>query len=65
MNGGNGGLRLELGSWCLRDAEEQLIRLVMESCEGNRSQAARELGIHRTTLYEKMRRYGMAERESD
>jgi transcriptional regulator of acetoin/glycerol metabolism len=37
----------------------------MESCEGNRSQAARELGIHRTTLYEKMRRYGMAERESD
>ena len=55
------GIRLELESWGLREAEECLIRRVIERCEGNRSQAARELGIHRTTLYEKLRRYGMLE----
>lgn len=42
-----------------RSSEEQLLIDVLERCDGNRSKAARELGIDRTTLYRKMVRYGI------
>ncbi len=43
----------------LREAEEELIRRALWCSNGNRSRAARELGIHRATLYNKMRAYGI------
>jgi len=56
----DGKLRLTLDDWSLRGVEEALIRRVVEECDGNRSRAARELGINRTTLYKKLRSYGIA-----
>ena len=43
----------------LRDVEEAAIRRILIEAAGNRSQAARTLGINRTTLYNKMRLYGI------
>lgn len=44
----------------LEALEEAAVRRALEAHGGNRSSAARELGIHRTTLYQKMRRYGLS-----
>ncbi len=52
-------LSLPLESLRLRDMESALIRRALEACEGNRSRAARELGINRATLYGKLRRLGI------
>jgi len=43
----------------LRDVEEATIRRVLGEEGGNRSSAARVLGINRTTLYNKLRLYGI------
>ena len=43
----------------LRDLEEAAIRRALSTEKGNRSGAARALGIHRQTLYNKMRLYGI------
>ena len=40
--------------------EAQHITETLEACKGNRSAAARQLGIDRTTLYRRMRRLGMS-----
>jgi len=50
---------LTLTSWSLRSMEEHVIRRALVAFEGNRSQVARELGINRTTLYNKLRAYGI------
>ena len=47
------------GNLKLQDMEKKLIRAALENCRGNKSQAARKLGISRKTLYEKMARYGL------
>ena len=52
---------LPRGERSLRAAEEALIRRVLEETGGNRSRSARLLGINRTTLYHKLRAYGIAE----
>jgi PAS domain S-box-containing protein len=44
----------------LESAEAQVIRNTLEQCNGNRMAAAKALGLHRTTLWRKMRRYGLA-----
>ena len=44
----------------LREIEEVVIRRVLREESGNRSSAARALGINRQTLYNKLRRYGIA-----
>ena len=39
--------------------EQEAIRAALESCDFNKSKAARQLGIHRTLLYKKIRKYGL------
>lgn len=43
----------------LRSAEESLIRQVLAETGGNKLRSAEILGIHRTTLYSKLREYGI------
>lgn len=50
---------LALTSLRLRDMEQALVRLVLQEMDGNISAAARELGINRSTLYVKIREYGL------
>ncbi|KAB2937164.1 sigma-54-dependent Fis family transcriptional regulator [Hyphomicrobium sp.] len=42
------------GSQCLRDAEISTMKAALEACGGNVSQAARQLGVHRSTLYRRL-----------
>ncbi|ROO28499.1 ATPase AAA [Salinisphaera orenii MK-B5] len=44
----------------VEDVERQLIRQALDSQNGVVAQAARRLGLRRTTLIEKLRRYGIA-----
>jgi DNA-binding NtrC family response regulator len=41
--------------------EETMIRTALESCGGNRTEAARRLNINRQLLYTKMQRYGLTD----
>jgi DNA-binding NtrC family response regulator len=52
--GGRGNPRSSLS-----DLEARLIREVLERMGWNRAEAARELGIHKTTLYRRIRRLGI------
>jgi DNA-binding NtrC family response regulator len=45
--------------WSLADVEREHIRLVLERHRGNATGAARQLGISRTTLWRKLRQYGL------
>jgi len=54
----DGGLTL---SEALADSEKKIILATLERRNGSRNEAARELGINRTTLYKKMRRYELLE----
>ena len=40
-------------------AEARVLRECMEQSDGNRLAAAKALGMHRTTLWRKLRRYGL------
>ncbi len=44
----------------LREVEREYVELALERCRGNLSEAARMLGIGRTTLYRKVQRYGIS-----
>jgi two-component system NtrC family response regulator len=44
--------------------EEAMIRKALDSCGGNRAEAARRLNINRQLLYTKMERYGILEPEA-
>jgi DNA-binding NtrC family response regulator len=50
---------LQLGDRSIRAVEEALIRRVLRDTAGNRSRSAQILGINRTTLYNKIRAYGI------
>jgi DNA-binding NtrC family response regulator len=41
--------------------ERAMITRALTTCSGNRTEAARVLGIHRQLLYEKIRRLGLSE----
>ena len=51
---------MEFTDVVLKAVEEALIRRVLQEVDGNRSKAARVLGVNRTTLYNKLRAYGIA-----
>ncbi|MED4015570.1 sigma 54-interacting transcriptional regulator [Sutcliffiella cohnii] len=39
--------------------EKEVIQMILEESGGNKSLAAKRLGIHRTTLYQKLKKYGL------
>lgn len=43
----------------LEDAEREAIRVALQATSENRTKAAQVLGIARSTLLEKLRRYGL------
>jgi DNA-binding protein Fis len=45
----------------LQLVEPPLLEAVLRHCNGNRATAAQLLGLHRATLRQKMRRYGLGE----
>lgn len=52
----DGGIRLEEA---VRELETHYLRQMLGRYEGNQSRAADELGMHRNTLRNKMRRCGL------
>jgi transcriptional regulator of acetoin/glycerol metabolism len=44
-------------SYTLRDLEKEYIMRVMETVGGNKTEAAKTLGVDRTTLYRKLEEY--------
>ena len=54
------GTVLPIKDWSIRSMEEELIRMVLAETRFNITRAARELGINRSTLYNKMRDYGLS-----
>jgi len=56
----NASRNLPLKDWSLRSMEEELIRMVLSETRFNITRAARALGINRSTLYNKMRDYGLS-----
>lgn len=49
--------KLDEFKWKSGEAEKQLIIQTLETVGGNKSEAALRLGIHRTTLYQKLKKY--------
>ena len=49
-----------LSGLSLEDAEKIVIAETMKDCDGNKTEAAKRLGITRKTLLAKITRYGMA-----
>jgi DNA-binding NtrC family response regulator len=47
------------GFWTLAEMEKQLIEATLRRLKGNQSTAARKLGISRSTLWRKMKEYGL------
>jgi len=44
----------------MREVERGLLRLVLDRCHGHKSEAARQLGLHRNTLRQKVAELGLA-----
>ena len=61
---GAGGPRESTASLSLNEIEERHIRLVLESVAGNKTKAARILGISRPKLYRKMEKYTISDKSS-
>ena len=58
---GGSPLAVSAPACSLEAAEVQSIRAAMERNKGNATRAALQLGIAKSTLYEKIRKYGMQE----
>ncbi|RMG10069.1 MAG: sigma-54-dependent Fis family transcriptional regulator [Planctomycetota bacterium] len=52
--------RGELSGKTLGEVEREMVLAAMAECQNNKSRAARQLGIPRTTLYHLLERYGIA-----
>ncbi len=50
----------EVGAGTLQGMTDAAIRAALHACDGNVSQAARRLGVHRSTLYRRVSHGGMA-----
>jgi transcriptional regulator with PAS, ATPase and Fis domain len=48
----------------IEDMETRLIRSALQKNKGNRVKAAKDLGIHKTTLYRKMKKLGITPKDS-
>ncbi|HMS18797.1 MAG TPA: sigma 54-interacting transcriptional regulator, partial [Planctomycetota bacterium] len=59
------GVRILANDWSLRSMERALIDRVLERCQHNITQAARDLGINRSTLYNKMKEYHLGRLQGD
>jgi transcriptional regulator with PAS, ATPase and Fis domain len=55
---------IEDGRTSLRDTERELIQKALAETNHNIGQAAAQLGIHRATLYRKLKRYDLSESDS-
>ena len=51
--------RLEFDNYNLEEVEKQVIQKTLSKHQGNVSQAAKELGLTRTSLYRRMEKYGV------
>jgi transcriptional regulator with PAS, ATPase and Fis domain len=51
-------------TWPLENAEVETIRKILEKYDGNRLKTAQELGIDRTTLWRKMKKYGFMDEKA-
>ncbi|MGH7741553.1 MAG: sigma-54 interaction domain-containing protein [Candidatus Eiseniibacteriota bacterium] len=60
--GDRGGAPIDRDGWSLAEIEKEHIRRVLERHRGNATSAARQLGISRTTLWRKLRAYGLVRR---
>jgi len=47
----------------VKDSEKEIIEKVLKECGGNRKKAAQILGINRTTLYNKLKAYGILKKK--
>jgi two-component system response regulator HydG len=56
-------IRLRSAPGTLQELERVRIVDALEQADGNKKLAARRLGIHRSTLYAKLRRYGLLDAE--
>ena len=54
----------DIGPLTLGEVERRHIESVLQAVEGNRQEAARILGIDRTTLYRKLQRFATNDAES-
>jgi DNA-binding NtrC family response regulator len=54
---------LERDTWSLADVERDHIRRVLRFHHGNATAAARQLGVSRTTLWRKLREYGIERKQ--
>jgi DNA-binding NtrC family response regulator len=52
-----GAVVLQEGSLTVHEAEKKLIARALDECGGNRSQAARQIGVSRRTLHRKLHTY--------
>jgi DNA-binding NtrC family response regulator len=56
---GSSGLPVDQNKFNLVENEKRIIEKALEKFKGNISVTAKELGINRTTLYDKMKKYGL------
>ena len=50
---------LSEGELTVKEAEKQLIQRALKECDGNRTTAAKKLGMSRRTLHRKLHTYGL------
>ena len=60
---GTDGSKASLAGLSLDEVEKRAILATLETCNGNKSEAARRLGVTRKTLHSKLARYGFATNE--
>ena len=47
------------GTHSLEDIEKEAILATLKTCDGNKAEAARRLGVTRKTLHNKLKSYGL------
>lgn len=62
---GNGKGEVRLTGLSLDEVEKKAVLQTLEACGGNKSEAARQLGVTRKTLHAKLARYGLAGQDDE